>query len=150
MVELGVRRVVERALSGHLDVEKRGRRLDKSTLTLNPDLVIGDSVAVADVKYKLCAGEWVRSDLYQIVAFAEAFETKIGAVIGFAKPGVVELAPLVVGQKRLTYLAWKADRDVAPETAAELLSSRVRGWLGLEPERGLAGVLPQPSLPSVA
>lgn len=139
MVEVGVRRIVEDSLRSRSGVAKRGVRLANSTMTLNPDIVIGDSIAVADVKYKLCAGEWVRSDLYQIVSFAEAFGTNVGAIIGFVGPGEAGLAPLAVGRKRLIYLGWNADPRVAPETAAELLSGRVREWIALELESGALG-----------
>lgn len=47
-------------------------------MTLTPDLVF-ESMAVGDVKYKI-AEEWLRSDLYQAVTFAEGFETKSDAL----------------------------------------------------------------------
>lgn len=73
MVEAGVRSVLAERL-GPGTVRKEGRQLVGSTLTFNPDLVFGGpAVAVGDVKYKLAGGDWDRSDLYQVVAFATAF-----------------------------------------------------------------------------
>jgi hypothetical protein len=34
-------------------------------MTLNPDIVVDDGSAIADVKYKLAGEDWNRSDLYQ-------------------------------------------------------------------------------------
>ena len=54
LVEAGIREVLRQRL-GRAMVRKRKRRIGSSSLTLNPDLVIGSprALAVADVKYKL-------------------------------------------------------------------------------------------------
>jgi hypothetical protein len=85
--------------------------------------------AVADVKYKLSRGEWDRSDLFQVIAFAEAFRARDGAVFRFRSPGTRTMSPLVVGEKRIAELTWPADERIDPaEAAAELVCS-TRGWL---------------------
>ena len=83
MIEAGVRRELERHLAAHTTVEKRSLPLDGTSMRMNPDLVFGDVAAVGDVKYKLMSGEWTRSDLNQIVAFAAAARTQTGIVVGF-------------------------------------------------------------------
>ena len=77
MVEIGVRRELTRRLASDLPIEKRRLAVDGLSKGMNPELVFGDVTAVGDVKYKLIAsGEWPRSDLNQIVAFAAAARTK--------------------------------------------------------------------------
>ncbi len=71
MVEAGIGQLlVERF--GSARVRKLGRQLTGSALTLNPDPILGSPDAIGDVKYMLSGGDWVRSDLYQVVAFAAA------------------------------------------------------------------------------
>jgi 5-methylcytosine-specific restriction endonuclease McrBC regulatory subunit McrC len=54
-------------------VDKTRIQLPGTSLTLNPGLVFSAPRAVGDVKYKLSPGEWIRTDLYQLVAFATGF-----------------------------------------------------------------------------
>jgi 5-methylcytosine-specific restriction endonuclease McrBC regulatory subunit McrC len=75
MVELGLRRTLDRRLSPQWPVKKVGLTLSPSHLTLNPDLVFDDGRQVGDVRYKLSKGEWRRTDLYQVVAFATGFRS---------------------------------------------------------------------------
>jgi hypothetical protein len=41
--------------------------------------------AIGDVKYKILTEDWSRTDLYQSIAFATAFNSPVGCVIGFAE-----------------------------------------------------------------
>ena len=59
MVEEGIRRVLQRRLGHRWRIEKKGRQLIGSSLTFNPDLVVDDGFAVADVKYKWTDKDWV-------------------------------------------------------------------------------------------
>ena len=85
MVEEGIRRVLQKRLGHRWRIEKKGRQLVGSSMTLNPDLVVDDGLAVADVKYKWKGTDWPRSDLYQIVAFAVEYRSKVAALIGFRR-----------------------------------------------------------------
>lgn len=144
MVERGVRKVLERAIGDRWVIGKRGLQLAGSTMTINPDLVIGERLAVADVKYKLASAEWQRPDLYQLVTFAEGFGTSSGAIMGFRlKTGAVP-SSVAVGEKALTYIAWRADPDVDPQDAANRFSSEVAGWLAGVQQRNERGAAPSP------
>jgi hypothetical protein len=96
-------------------------------MTLTPDLTF-ESLAVGDIKYKVVE-EWVRTDLYQAVTFAEAFQTRNGAIIGFATEDRPELPPVIVGKIELTHFCWTASSDIAPQGAATFLADRVDRWL---------------------
>jgi 5-methylcytosine-specific restriction enzyme subunit McrC len=128
MVEDGVRAVLDGGLgAGH--VQKRGIRLTDSTLTFNPDLLFDNGRAVADVKYKLSGGAWDRSDLFQVIAFAEAFRARDGAIVRFRSPGTRTMSTLVVGDKRIAELTWPADERVDPAESAAQLVAATRAWL---------------------
>jgi 5-methylcytosine-specific restriction enzyme subunit McrC len=81
----------------HAFVRKIGRRLGDTMLTLNPDLVFGPPTVVGDIKYKLSSGDWNRSDLYQLVAFATGFRVRRGLLIQFRGPDVRACPELQVG-----------------------------------------------------
>jgi 5-methylcytosine-specific restriction endonuclease McrBC regulatory subunit McrC len=63
LIEAGLRAVLKEALPS-LNIRKARLALGDSGLTVNPDLLIDEGLALADVKYKQCDGEWRRSDLY--------------------------------------------------------------------------------------
>ena len=127
MVEAGVRVVLRERLGER--VTKEGRQLRGSRLRFNPDLVCDRGVAIADVKYKLSMGEWTRADLYQIIAFAEAFGSSDGAIVRFRASQTPRLPDLVVGSKRIREVTWIADASEPPAAAAEGLVNDVISWL---------------------
>lgn len=128
MVEAGVLEVLRKAI-GETHVRKEGKQLVGSTMTFTPDLVFDGGAAVGDVKYKLSGGDWARSDLYQIVAFAEAFQTPMGAIVRFRRTETAPLEPIVVGQKHISELTWCADPELSPAAAAAALAADVATWL---------------------
>jgi 5-methylcytosine-specific restriction enzyme subunit McrC len=127
IVESGIRNVLRKGLASKWKVEKRGFQIGNSTMTLNPDLVF-DEFAVGDVKYKV-AEQWVRSDLYQAVTFAEGFGVKNAAVIGFASENGSKLPSLTVGETHLYHFQWRTDSATPPAEAAKALVSEVDSWL---------------------
>jgi len=139
MVEDGVRNVLRRRLGPQWTVQKRGRQLVGSTMTLNPDLVFGDGLAVADVKYKWFGEEWARTDLYQVVAFATGFHTVSAALIGFRHLVTVPVKRVRVGPIELSELAWEANEEVSPSHAADRLASGVSQWLSESRQRTTLG-----------
>jgi hypothetical protein len=128
LVETGLRRLIERAIPDY-GVTKRGLRLRPTAMTLNPDLVFGSTLALADVKYKLATDEWKRSDLYQVVAFATAYRVAHAAIIEFERPGSRALPELLVGDVNVRHLIWPADDDLSPIEAASCIVTSIRGWL---------------------
>src|SRR5262249_15747260 len=72
MIETAIRTILQEAYPG---IHKSALQLANSSMTLNPDLVLGARAAVADVKYKLSRSDWDRPDLYQLVAFAAGYRT---------------------------------------------------------------------------
>jgi 5-methylcytosine-specific restriction enzyme subunit McrC len=130
MVEAGIREVLAEHL-GRGFVRKEGRQATGSSLTFNPDLVFGADSAVADVKYKLSHGEWTRSDLYQVIAFSEAFGTDRGAVIQFRGSGASAAPEVWIGDKVIREVTWAIDARVLPELAGAALASEVAQWLGI-------------------
>jgi hypothetical protein len=127
LVETGIRNILARGLAPGVSVVKRGRQLEGSTLTFNPDLVFGRA-AVGDVKYKLFDQTWRRSDLYEVLSFGVAFRTERVCLVNFSPSGAFEpLAPLRVGDMTVTHLVWRADQP--PDQAAEGLVNQARRWL---------------------
>jgi 5-methylcytosine-specific restriction endonuclease McrBC regulatory subunit McrC len=127
-VEQGVRAVLGGRLAPQCTVTKTALSLPPSSKTLNPDLVFDGGDAVADVKYKIAGADWVRSDLYQAVAFATGYRTERAAIVTFGDPHSA-LAPLQVGDVTVTHLLWPNDARVAPAEAADTLAIQVASWL---------------------
>lgn len=128
MVEEGLRNVLREGLAGEWSVEKERRRLAGSMLTFNPDLVFGSGKAVGDVKYKLLSSEWVRADLYQVIAFATAYRCGSAGLFGFRTRELPALAPLLVGDVEVSELTWTAADEVEPHLAADWLVCRAADW----------------------
>jgi 5-methylcytosine-specific restriction enzyme subunit McrC len=74
LIEAGIRAVLQGALTPKWSLKKKGRSIAGTGLTLSPDLVFDDGLAIGDVKYKEFDDEWSRADLYQSVAFAAGYE----------------------------------------------------------------------------
>ena len=128
LIEQGVRQVLVGALSDW-GLAKETRRMMPSSLSLTPDLVVNDGLAVVDIKYKLAGAGWNRADLYQAVAFAAGFRTQEAAVIGFAKVTSPPLPAVRVGEFGVTSFTWRALAAVAPSDAAAELIGDVTAWL---------------------
>lgn len=138
MVEEALRRIIGAALTGHVQVVKKGRRLRGSIHTLTPDLCFGD-LAIGDVKYKLWSGDWDRADLYQLVAFATGFgvtEALRAGFLGGGKPG----HSVEVGQVTTATIDWPSISELRPEEAEEAFIAAARTWWArvLESEPALA------------
>ena len=109
MVEDGLRKVIQRILGNSVSVSKKGKQLNTG-LTFTPDLVFDQGSAVADIKYKLLRPDWLRSDLYQIVAFGTAFSTDDVAVIGFKSTIEARTPePQRIGNMNVHCFGWPAD-----------------------------------------
>jgi 5-methylcytosine-specific restriction enzyme subunit McrC len=128
LVEAGIRHVIKRAIPEHT-LTKRGLRLPPTTMTLNPDLVFGTKLAVADVKYKMASTEWKRGDLYQVVTFATAYRVADAAIIEFQIPNGTPLPVLPLGDLNVHHLVWPADIHLTPLDAAGYLVASVQAWL---------------------
>lgn len=129
LVETGIRNLLQDEFK-NWNIRKEGRQVEGSSATLNPDLVIGADLAVADVKYKILDSDWNRADLYQIVTFATGFHTQYGALVGFTKPEQpMRPSPIRIGPVNLCVLAWPADSALKPRVAAGELMAEVGRWL---------------------
>lgn len=127
LAEDGLRHILINALSDTHKVEKRGRQIQGSKMTLNPDLVFDHGKTVGDVKYKLLSNAWSRPDLYQLTTFATGFETSMGALLGFHTGGGDLPEPIQIGSKFLQCIAW--DCDLSVKDAEDAFVNDVRGWL---------------------
>jgi 5-methylcytosine-specific restriction enzyme subunit McrC len=132
LVEAGVRAVLADGLAP-TRVTKETRHATGSTLSFNPDLVFDHGRAVGDVKYKVSGSDWGRGDLYQAIAFAEAFGAMDAVVVGFGATTDHELVDVDVGQKAIRALRWTVDVD--PELASRRLVADVQDWLLAIPRR---------------
>jgi hypothetical protein len=98
-------------------------------MTMNPDLIIGASAAVGDVKYKVAGVEWNRSDLYQSVAFAAALRTRHAAVVTFLPPGAEQAPDLKLGDISVRQITWPADSALEPRLAEAKFIDAFASWL---------------------
>lgn len=130
LIEDGIRAVLKEHLSPGHTVRAAKKILTPSSVTINPDLLFDDGLAIGDVKYKIASADWSRSDLYQNIAFASGFHTRYGCVIGFQLDGRPIPRSVDVGATRITYLPWTIAVDLLPDTAASAMSKAVTNWLG--------------------
>lgn len=139
-VEQGVRVALMEALGPAVRLEKRGVGLPPTSLTMSPDLLFNDGVAVGDVKYRLGGSRWRRDDLYQAEAFATAFNARFASVVSFATQDAEAAPPLAVGRVRLANFNWVCSETTPPPHAAGLLANEVQSWVStmdtLEPLPG--------------
>lgn len=129
LVEEGIRALLAARLHRRWGVLKQSFQLTGTRHTVTPDLVFGQRLAVADVKYKLLRDAWNRPDLYQVVAFATALRSRHGALIGFRTPDTPPQPPLTFGDTRIVELTWTADAGTAPEVAAQRLALATTDWV---------------------
>jgi hypothetical protein len=66
-------------------------------MTVNPDLVIDNGLAVADVKYKRAEDSWNRGDLYEADAIANEFRTRSACLIDFQSSREHPLSSIPIG-----------------------------------------------------
>ena len=81
------------------------------------------------MKYKLSTGDWERADLYQVIAFSEAFGTDTVSLIQFRQPGVTAVPDVRVGTKTVRQITWLTDPSIDAPTVAAALADDVVAWL---------------------
>ncbi len=128
MVEAGVRQVLSEHLP-HRTIENKSLGLPGSTMSVNPDLVLDDGLIVGDIKYKTNISEWSRSDLYQTVAFATAYNAAAGVVVAFGDENSVPVPTPIFGGLPVRLLRWSTSPSVTPEAAAVSLAGGVDAWI---------------------
>jgi 5-methylcytosine-specific restriction endonuclease McrBC regulatory subunit McrC len=129
LIEDGLRSILRDSLVG-VNVAKRRLMLSDSGLSINPDLVFGDSDAIGDVKYRSLAKDWSKSDLNQIVTFATGFRSNWAALFGFS----IEAASILprkisVGDVKAVAFSWIALETQKPEESSARLIADVSVWL---------------------
>jgi hypothetical protein len=135
MVEAGVRRILQDALGPHR-LRKQRFQLADSSVSFNPDLVFDDGTAVGDVKYKLSSGDWNRQDLYQAIAFAEAFGAEDAVVVRFRTTETASVRDAHVGGQIIHEVTWLADSGHPAAIAAASVADAVAEWLSsVDPQR---------------
>lgn len=128
LVEEGLRQLLIRAFGGDT-IGRRPARIIGCRRTLNPDLVIRDGLAIADVKYKTSDDDLNRADLYQSVAFATGFGCDHAAILAFRDGPAPSYGELAVGGVTVRHLWWPADPGLDAREAAGLLIDDVAKWL---------------------
>lgn len=128
LIESGVRAALAQRLQSVCPVRKRALTLGGGAMRLTPDLVFADGLAVGDVKYKVTDGSWNQPDFYQIVAFATAFQSSAGAIIGFSD-GRRSPPPIQTGAVAVRQFSWDAGSGVTPDRALAKLEAEVRDWV---------------------
>jgi 5-methylcytosine-specific restriction enzyme subunit McrC len=129
IIEDGLRSIIAEGLPNIL-VKKRRQMLGDSGLSMNPDIVFGNRLAIADVKYKYFGREWNRNDFNQIIAFATAFESQRCALFGFVSESLFpKMAVVHVGRVEATRIAWPVDSNVSPESVALTMVRDLHHWL---------------------
>lgn len=129
-VEAGLRALLRERLGEERVPMRRKRAIVGSGLTVTPDLVLrgAGQVYVGDIKYKLAAQDWRRSDLYQIVFFAEAFHARAGLLLGFSGPSHQAKPAVRIGDQIVTEVLWST-LAATPEEAATEFVGRVEAWM---------------------
>ena len=128
MVEDGLRNVLKHSLP-ELSIKKARKYLGDSGVSVNPDLLIHEGSAVADIKYKRNDGQWNRSDLYEIVASASAYAAKRAALVDFNVKREDSRPTVWFQQLAVAHLTWLANDGISPQLAESILVDQVRTWL---------------------
>jgi hypothetical protein len=128
-VEDGIRALLAQKLSNECKVTNRALTLKPSGLTVNPDIVFEPGTCIADVKYKLADGEWRRSDLYQVVAFATAYNARRAAIVTFGRAEEDEPPQVTFGTLPVQQLTWDVSEGTTPEEAATRIVKSAMDWL---------------------
>ncbi len=133
-IEDGIRTVLREGLSPAVAVEKRETRLLPSSLRIKPDLRFFPNGEVGDCKYKLYGRDWLRSDLYQSVAFAAGVRSARSCVIAFTEGGDSYPIDVVFGDISVTALLWDVSIS-EPQAAAAQMAQQCLAWLESPPGR---------------
>ena len=143
LIEDGIRTILRHGLAPGIAVEKETR---VAGVSFSPDLVFNDGQAAGDVKYKLSDGTWSRSDLYQAIAFAVAFNTHHAIVIGFSTTDSAGLPDATPGRYRIRYITWRAKEGEDATHARNDLLLTTREWYDSRTvmPTGIAGGSPRP------
>jgi len=130
-VEAGLCAVIRDGLQGQAVVGRGRKTLKGSSVTVNPDLVFdtGDRRLIGDIKYKLMGPGWNRADLYEVVAFAAAYQVPRCALISFTVDNGMPLDPLGVGDFVVSDIRWDARPSTHPASAAQQLVAELQIWL---------------------
>lgn len=129
IIEDGLRSIIAEGLP-QIQVTKRRQMLGESGISMNPDIVFGDRLAIADVKYKYFSRDWNRNDFNQIVAFATAFDSPRCTLFGFISESVSPKHGLVqVGRVEATRIAWPVGPGTAPENVSQEIIENLQNWL---------------------
>ncbi len=129
IIEDGLRSIIADGLP-NIQVKKRRQMLGDSGISMNPDIVFGNRLAIADVKYKYFGRDWNRNDFNQIIAFATAFESQRCALFGFVSESLFPKITVVnVGRVEATRIAWPVDLNVSPESVALTMVENLHHWL---------------------
>jgi 5-methylcytosine-specific restriction enzyme subunit McrC len=147
LVEAGVRNELRQRLDPDLDVRKETLPLGGGTMTVAPDLIFGSIDAIGDVKYKLSGARWLRSDLYEVVAFATAARTSRACVVGFQHSGGPRPPAVRFGDTNVRFFSWNCDEELAPSEAADRLAKEIGSWLDLSAEDHAEATTAQESPP---
>lgn len=129
IIEDGLRSIISQKLP-NIHVTKRRQMLGDSGISMNPDIVFGNRLAIADVKYKYFGRDWNRNDFNQIVAFATAFDSQRCALFGFVSDSLFQKPVLVqVGRVEATRIAWPVGPGTSPEVGSQTMIDGLSVWL---------------------
>lgn len=109
IIEDGLRSIIAEELP-NIQVKKRRQMLGDSGISINPDIVFGNGLAIADIKYKYFGRDWNRNDFNQIVAFATAFDSRRCALFGFVNElATPRINNVKVGRVEATRIVWHVE-----------------------------------------
>lgn len=129
VIEDGLRTIISEGLPD-MEVSKRRQMLGESGISMNPDIVFGNRLAIGDVKYKYFGRDWNRNDFNQIVAFATAFESPRCVLFGFVNETVSPRLEMVqVGRIEATRIAWPVGPGTSPEAVSHTMLEGLKKWL---------------------
>ena len=129
IIEDGLRNILSEGIKG-INIEKRKLVLGETGLSINPDLIFGNTLAVGDVKYRYFDKDWSKNAFYQIVSFATGFRTNKAAVFGFTQNRLATLPrPVSIGGINTRVFAWNAASDIDPMNSSTRLITEVKDWL---------------------
>jgi 5-methylcytosine-specific restriction enzyme subunit McrC len=129
IIEDGLRSIIAAGMP-NIQVTKRRQMLGDSGISMNPDIVFGNKLAIADVKYKYFGRDWNRNDFNQIVAFATAFDSRHCALFGFVSETNFSKSVFVrVGRVEATRIAWPVGPGTSPEKVSQLMVASLENWL---------------------
>jgi len=141
LIESGLRNI----LSDHIRECERCPRYEivSSLGEVKPDLIFRHSShkRVGDIKYKVF-DSWgdMRTDLYQSVFFAAAYQTHQSVILGFTADPSHRLDEVRVGKHRVKGVLWRASEDVEPHDAAADVIEQFTEWLATESSPNDIGV----------